>query len=163
MIKQKLQDELKAALKAGDPARRLTIGMVLSAIKNRELEKRNKLSKTGVQIQDLDAQSALTDDETVEVIAMEVKKRKEAFEIYSQNNRTDLAEKEKTELVVLMEFLPQQLSEDEIRAEVKKAIDEVKPQSIKDMGKVVGLVMPRVKGKADGQTISRIVKEELAR
>ncbi|MDP2629224.1 MAG: GatB/YqeY domain-containing protein [Candidatus Harrisonbacteria bacterium] len=162
MLKERLQDELKAALKSGDSTRRLTVGMVLSAIKNRELEKRNKLSKTGVQIQDLDAQSTLTDDETLEVIAMEVKKRKEAFDIYTQNSRADLAEKEKTELNVLLEFLPEQMSEDEVRTEVKQAISQANPQGLKDMGKVISQVMAKVKGRADGQMVSRIVKEELS-
>ncbi|MBX4211362.1 MAG: GatB/YqeY domain-containing protein [Candidatus Yanofskybacteria bacterium] len=160
-LKQQLQDELKAALKAGDANRRLTIGMVLSAVKNKELEKRNKISKAGVDPSQLDAQSALTDDEAIDVVQNEVKKRREALEMYTQNSRADLADKEKAELNILMAFLPQQLSEDEIRTHVKAVIAEVQPQGIKDMGKVIGQVMPRIKGQADGQVVSRIVKEEL--
>jgi len=161
MLKEKLQEELKTALKSGDTNRRLTIGMVLAAVKNKELDKRNKLSKTGIDMAQLDTQSALTDDEAMEVIQSEVKKRREALEVYTQNTRADLAEKEKSELDILMTFLPQQLSDDEVRAHVKAVILEVKPQGIKDMGKVIGQVMNRVRGQVDGQAVSRIVKEEL--
>jgi len=161
MLKEKLQEELKTALKSGDTNRRITIGMVLAAVKNKELDKRNKLSKTGIDMAQLDTQSALTDDEAMEVIQSEVKKRREALEMYTQNARADLAEKEKSELDILMTFLPQQLSDDEVRAHVKAVILEVKPQGIKDMGKVIGQVMNRVRGQVDGQAVSRIVKEEL--
>ncbi|SRR6266498_280680 len=162
MLKDKLQDELKTSLKSGDSVRRLTLGMVLAAVKNKELEKRNKLSKTGVAPDQLESQSVLNDDEVLEVVASEVKKRKESIETYTKGDRPELAEKEQTELQILMELMPQQLSEEEVRAEVKKTIAAVKPQGVKDMGKVIGQVMPHLKGRADGQTVSRIVKEELS-
>jgi len=160
MLKEKIQADVKEALKAGDSKKRTVLNSLLSAIKNRELEKRSKFSKTGAT-NDLENASLINDEEAVEVISSEIKKRKEAIETYAQAGRPELAAQEQEELAVLMQYMPEQISDDAIRTEVKTAIETVHPQGPKDMGKVIGAVMPKVKGRADGQAVSRIVKEEL--
>ena len=162
MLKEKLQSEVKDALKSGNAQKRLTLGMVLSAVKIKELEKRNKLSKTEIDTVKLESQSKLSDEEIIDVLSSEVKKRKEAIDQYEKGGREELAQKERDERKVLMEYMPEQISEDMVRAEVKKAISEIGVKDIKEMGKVIGAVMSRVKGKIDGQTVSKIVKEELS-
>ena len=145
MLKEKLQNDMKEAMKAGDALRRMVLSLVLSAVKNKEIEKRSKL----------------THEEIIDAISSEVKKRKESIESYEKGGREELAQKERDELKVLMEYMPEQMSEDEIRTEAKKAIAETGAKEIKEMGKVLGVLMPNLKGRADGQTVSRIVKEEL--
>lgn len=160
MLKETIQADVKAALKAGDAKKRTVLSSLLSAMKNRELEKRSKLSKAGTE-GDLETASMITDEEAIEVISSEIKKRKESIETYTAAGRPELAADEQAELALLMQYMPEQISEDAIRAEVKNAIEQVHPQGIKDMGKVIGAVMPKVKGRADGQLVSKIVKEEL--
>lgn len=160
-LKEKLLQDVKEALKAGDAEKRMVLNMALNAIKNKELEKRGKLSKTEKDTSKLEEESQLTDEEIVEVLSSEVKKRKEAAESFIQGGRPELAEKEKKEAEILAVYLPEQVSEEEIRAEVKKAIEETGAASVKDMGKVIGAVVAKLKGRAEGQVISRIVKEEL--
>lgn len=150
------------AMKAGDAIKRSTISLMLSVIKNRELEKRGRLAKSGTELSRIEAASELTDEEIIEAIGSEMKKRKESITTYEQASRPELAEKERVELAILMTYMPAQMSEDEIRAAVKQAISQVHPAGIKDMGKVLGHLMPQVKGKADGQIVSAIVKEELS-
>lgn len=162
MLKEKLKEDLKTAMKAGDVAKRLTISLMLSVIKNRELEKRGRLAKSGTELSKIETASELTDDEVIEAISSEVKKRKESIMTYEQANRPELAKKEQEELAILMAYMPPQMSEDEIRVMVKQAISQVHPSGIKDMGKVLGHLMPQVKSKADGQVVSTIVKEELS-
>ena len=145
MLKKRLQDDIKTALKSGDKQRRMTLGMVIAAIKNKEIEKRGELSE----------------EEIVAVIASEIKKRRDAVVQYEKGGRPELAEQEKQEMNILMGYMPEQMSEDEIRAEVKKVISEMGAKDIREMGKVIGAVMPKLKGKADGQTVSKIVKEGL--
>lgn len=151
MLKEKLQAEMKEAMKAGNATKRMVLSLVQSAIKNRELQKRAKSGQT----------EELNDEEVLEVIASEVKKRKESVESYEKGGRDELAQKERDELNILMGYLPEQMSEEEIKVEVKKAVAETGAKDIKEMGKVLGTLMPRLKGRADGTTVSRIVKEEL--
>ncbi len=160
-LKQTIQDDVKAALKAGDSQKRTVLGMLLSSMKNKELEKRNKLSKTGTATDQLEIASQLTDDEAMDVLRTEIKKRKESITTYEQGGRPELAETEKQELALLMKYMPEQMSEDQVRTIVKEVLAGMPGMTIKDMGKVVGHVMSRVKGKTDGSTVSRIVKEEL--
>jgi len=147
MLKDKINEDVKSALKAGDANRRMVLSLVLSAVKNKEIEKR----------------SELTDEEIISVISSEVKKRKESIESYEKGGRQEMAQKEKGELAILMEYMPEQMSDDDIRTEAKKAILESGVTDIKQVGKVLAVLMPKVKGKADGQTVSRIVKEELSK
>ena len=147
MLKEKLQQEMKDALKSGNSQKRTLLGMVLSAVKNKEIEKRSELN----------------DDDVVAVIASEIKKRKDATEQYEKGGRPELAEGERKEAEMLMIYMPEQMSEDDVRAEVKKTISEIGAKDMKEMGKVIGAVMVKVKGKADGQMVSRMVKEELSK
>lgn len=148
-------------MKSGDQIKRLLLGMVLTAVKNRELSKRSQLSKTITDSTELEKQSRLNDDEVLAVIAGEVKKRKESIEQFSAGHRPELAEKEKAEMELLLKYLPTQLSDDAVRAEVGKVISETGAENIKALGKVMSQVMARLKGRADGNTVSRIVKEQL--
>ena len=163
MLKERLKKEQKTALKSGDTVRRTLIGMVMTSIKNKEIEKRTKLSKTINDPAQLDTESQLTEDEMIDVIASEVKRRKDSIVEFKKGGRPELAEAEKAEADMLMAYLPEQLSDDQVREIVKKAIADTGATEAKDMGKVIGAVMPQVKGKADGSRVSAIVKEELAR
>ncbi len=135
--------------------------MAMNAIKNKELEKRQKLSKTIDDPVELDKQSLLDDEEIIEVIGSEIKRRKDSITSYKDGGRPELAEQEEREATILVKYMPEQLSEEEIEKEVKNTISEVGASSIKDMGKVIGAVMSKIKGKADGQVVSQIVKKEL--
>ena len=163
MLKEKLQQDLKDALKSGNSQKRTLIGMVLSAVKNREFDKRAKLSKTEPDSAKLDELSKLNDEEVTETISTEIKKRKDSAEQFEKGGRPELAEGERKEIETLIAYMPEQMSEEEIRREVKQAIGETGAKDIKEMGKVLGLLMSKVKGKADGQLVSQIVKEELAK
>src|SRR3989338_530093 len=163
MLKEKLQQDLKDALKSGESEKRVLLGMVLSAVKNREFEKRSKLSKTETDITKLEEGSRLNDEEITEVLSSEIKKRKEAVESFTRGGRQDLAEKEEKELAVLMDYMPEQISEDVVREIVKKTLSDLGLKDLKDMGKAIGAVMAQVKGKADGTAVSRIVKEEMGK
>ena len=162
MLKEKLQSDVKKALKAGNSQKRTLLGMVLASVKNREFDKRAKLSKSESDAAKLDDMCKLNDEEVLETISSEIKKRKDSVEQFQKGGRPELAEQEKQEIDMLMAYMPEQMSEEQVRAEVKKAIAETGAKDIKEMGKVVGAVMPKVKGKADGQMVSRLVKEMLS-
>ena len=151
MLKDKLSEDIKNALKTGDAMKRMVLGLLQSAIKNKELQKRAKSGK----------EEELNDEEVLDVIVSETKKRKESIESYEKGGRDELAQKERDELAILMGYMPEQISEDGIRIEVKKAIAETGADNIKEMGKVLGILMPRLRGRADGQTVSRVTKEEI--
>lgn len=159
MLKEKLQADVKEALKSGNAEKRMVLGMVLSAVKSRELDKRGRLSKSEPDAAKLEEAMKLNDEEIIEVLSSEIKKRKDSIEQYMNGGRPELAEKEKSEMTMLMDYMPEQMSEDAIR--------QIVVETIKDMGlpaqagKVIGAVMAKVKGKADGQTVNRLVKEEL--
>ncbi len=146
MLKEQLQQDLKNALKSGDSKKRMVLGMVMSVIKNKEIEKRGQLSE----------------EDIIAVVSSEIKKRRDSVEQYEKGGRPELAEQEKKEAEMLMAYMPEQMSEDEIRAEVKKVIGETGAKDMKEMGKVIGAVMAKVKGKAAGQMVTQLVKEELA-
>ena len=112
MLKEKLTQDLKEALKSGNAKKRLVVGMVLNSVKNRELQKRAKSGK----------EEALNDEEILEVIASEVKKRKESIESFKAGGREELAQNEKEELDILMTYMPEQMSEDAIREEVRQTL-----------------------------------------
>lgn len=147
MLKEKLQQDIKDALKSGDSKKRMVLGMVLAAIKNKEIEKRGELS----------------DDNMIAVIASEIKKRKDSVEQFEKGGRPELAEGERKEAEMLMAYMPEQMSEEDIRTEIKKTIAEMGVKDVKEMGKLIGAVMAKVKGKADGALVSKIVKELLSK
>ena len=163
MLKEKIQKDLNDALKSGEQVKRLVLGTLLSVIKNKELEKRTKLSKSVNDMAELEKQSILTDDEVVQAIASEIKKRKESVELYRQGAREELAQKEEVEIKILQDYMPEQLSEDKIREEVVAAIKSTGAAGPQDMGKVIGAVVGKFKGQVDGGTVSKIAKELLAK
>lgn len=145
MLKEKIQQDIKDALKSGNSQKRMVLGMVMSAVKNKEIEKHGEL----------------TDEDIIAVVSSEIKKRKDSVEQFEKGGRPELAEQEKEEIKVLMEYMPEQMPEEQIREEAKKAIAETGAKDIKEMGKVLGVLMPKLKGRADGQLVSQIVKELL--
>ena len=147
MLKEKIQQDVKDALKSGNSKKRMVLGMVLSAIKIKEIEKH----------------SELTDDEVMAVISSEIKKRKDSVVQYEKGGRPELAEGEKQEIDMLMVYMPEQMSEEDVRKEVKKTIAETGVKDVKEIGKIIGAVMAKIKGKAEGQLVSRLVKEELSK
>lgn len=167
MLKEKLQNDLNLALREKDELRRVVLSSLVAAIVNKEKEKRTKLSKTTQDVAKLEKLSILTDDEIIEVISSEVKKRKEAIEQYKAGDRQELANKEKKELDILLSYMPEQMDEEKIRDVVKSVISElgIEKDSVeggKNIGKVMAEVMKKIKGKAEGGIVSKIVKEELS-
>lgn len=143
--KAQLQAELKEAMKSKDNDRRNVIRLVQSAIKQEEV----------------DSGKSLDEDAVIVVIQKEAKKRREAISDYEKADRADLAAEEQKELDILEDFLPKQLSHEEVEVIVKEVIAETGAESQKDMGKVMGPVMARVKGVADGKMVNQIVREQL--
>ena len=139
----RLTEELKEALRAGNHTKLSVIRLLKSSIKNREIEK----------------MAPLTDEEVIDIIMAALKQRRESIEQFQKGGREDLVQKEKSELEVLQTFLPQQLSEEELVGEVQAVIREVGASSPKDMGKVMKILMVRLKGRAEGAKVSSLVKE----
>jgi uncharacterized protein YqeY len=137
---------MKTAMRAKDSARLSTIRLLLSGIKQREVDERKEL----------------TDTDVVAVIEKMIKQRRESIAQYEQAARKDLADVEKFELQVLSGYLPQQMSEAEVSRAVDAAVSEAKPTGIKDMGKVMALLKPRLAGRADMQKVSALVKTKLS-
>jgi len=160
-IKAQLKEDQKTALKSGDSAKRTLIGMVMTSIRNKEIEKRSKLSKTISDPAELDSQALLTNEEAIDVIASEVKRRKDSISEFEKGGRPELAEGEKKEVEMLMPYLPEQISDDELRQVVRAVVSKFGSASLKDMGKIIGIVMGQVKGHAAGDRVSAMVKEEL--
>ena len=144
-LKDQLTEAMKEAMKAKQVDRLSTIRQLRSAIKNKEIELGRELD----------------DDAVISVIGTLVKQRREAAQMYRDNARPELADKEEAELAVLQEYLPAQLSEDEVRAVVAAVVAEVGATSLKDLGKVMPQVMARTKGAAEGKLVSRLVRELL--
>lgn len=149
MLKQKIQNDMKAAMLTKDEARLSAIRMLKSALQYFEIAKGG-------------AGYEATDEDVLDVIGKEVKKRRESIEMYEKGGRKDAAESEKKELELLQSYLPKQMSEDEIRTIVKEAIASTGAVTIQDMGKVMSSIMPKTKGKAENSIVSKIVKEELS-
>ena len=164
-LKQKIQADLTKAVKKGDEITRSTLRFLSAVILNKEKEKRYKISKEkptlGVE-RELIERSNLTDEEIIEVISSEIKKRKEAILEFEKGKREDLAKNERAEIKILESYLPEQLSEEEIKKLASEIIEKTGAKEIKDMGKVMGELMAKVKGRADGSLVSKIVKELLS-
>jgi uncharacterized protein YqeY len=145
-LADRLQSDLKDAMRAHDELRRDTLRMVLSAVQNQEKQ----------------ARRPLTDDEFVVVLTREVKTRRESIDAYQKADRQDLADKERAEVAIISVYLPEPLSQAELRAMVRAAIAESGATSARDLGKVMGLLAPRTRGRADGREVSAMVGQELA-
>lgn len=144
-IQEKLVIDMKESMKSGEKLRLSTIRMIRSGLKNAEIAKGGDLSE----------------DDIMGVLAGEARRRKEAIDEYEKAGRDDLASKERQELVIVQEYMPEQMSEDEIEALIREAINETGADSKKDMGRVMGKVMPQVKGKADGRLVNEITSRLL--
>ena len=139
----RLQQDMNTARKAQDKARTLLLGTILSDVKNRRIELRRDPN----------------DDEVLDVVRKGIKRRRESVEMYASAKRDDLAEKERAEIALLEGYHPPQVSDDELRAAVRAAIDG----GASNIGGVMGAVLPRFKGRAEGSTISAIAREELGK
>lgn len=160
-LKSKINEEINSALKSGTNDVTLTLRFLMSVIKNNELIKRSKLAKGGKSGEDLVKLSELTDEETISVILGEIKKRKESITQYEAGGRGELAKKETAELEILKKYVPEEMSENELRSIIKKKIAEMGEISIKDFGKIMGFVMAEVKGRVNGDAVKKIIEEEL--
>ena len=144
--KESLQDSLKDALRAGDATRKATLRMALAAVHNAEIEKRGELQEPDV----------------LTILQKEVKSRRETAEEARQAGRQDIAEQAEQEIAILEEFLPKPLSREELVELARQAISEVGATSPREMGQVMKVLMPRVKGRADGSEVSQVVRQLLA-
>ncbi len=164
MLKEEIRQNLNKALKKKKELEVSVLRLINAAIFNIEKEKRYKISKEKPKAkeEDLEKESQLADEEVIEVISSEVKKRRESIELFGKGERMDLVEKETKEKEILEKYLPEQLSEEEIKKLVQEAIGKTGAKEMRDFGKVMAELMPQVKGKADGSLVSRIVKELLA-
>ncbi len=152
--KKKIKEDLNLSLKEEKSLEVSVLRQVLAAVLNKEKEKKFQTKEKG----DLE----LAEEELIEVISSEAKKRKESIEAFEKGKRKDLAEKEKKELQVLEKYLPEQLSQQEIIQLVKDAIKKSKAEDIKEMGKIMAEIMPQIKGRADGGSVSKIVRDLLS-
>lgn len=146
--KEKIAADLKEAMKAGDTLKRDTLRLIDSAIKNAEIEKQKR-------------ETGLSDEEVLDVISKAVKQRLDSIRQFEEGGRADLAEKEKVELEILKPYLPEQLSEDEIKSIISEVISAMGANGLADLGKVMGQAMSKMKGKADGNIVRELTKEML--
>ena len=165
MLKQKIQQESTEALKSGEQFVLGVLRMLLASILTKEKDKRYKISKEKPEATDetLIKESELTDEQILEVVSSEIKKRKDAITLYTQGHRPELAEREAKEVEVLKKYLPEQLSAEDIKKLVQESIAKTGAKEMKDMGKVMADLNPKVKGKVDGGEVSKIVKELLSK
>lgn len=144
-LKQKLQEDLKSSMKNKDTIKKSVITLIRSSIKQYEVDNRVELK----------------DDEIVDLIAKQLKQTRDSREEFAKAGRDDLVSKAEAEIEVLKEYLPQQLSEEELNEIVISTISEVGATSMKDMKKIMTSIMPKVKGRADGKLINELVKKNL--
>lgn len=145
-LEEKINEEMKKAMKASDKIRLQTLRSIRSAI--------IEFNKSG-------ATEPMTEEQEMDILMKQAKKRRDAIDLYKQGKRQDLVDKETAELEIISEFLPKQMAEEEIAEAVRKVIVNTGASSMKDMGKVMGIVMKQLKGKADGNMVKDIVKKEL--
>lgn len=145
MLKQRIQDDMKSAMKGGDKARLGVIRLLLAAIKQREVDERIELG----------------DEQILAVLDKMVKQRRDSISQYEQAGRAELAEQEAFEISVLQDYLPAALSEAEIDALIGEAIQATGAESLRDMGKVMGQLKPKMQGRADMGAVSALIKQRL--
>lgn len=144
-LKAKLQEDLKLAMKNKDTVKKSVVTLIRAAIKQQEVDTRVELD----------------DDAIIDVITKQLKQRRDAMTEFAKASRDDLVQEAEAEIEVLMEYLPQQLSKEELNEIVKETISEVGATSMKDMKKIMTSIMPKVKGRADGKLINELVKKNL--
>ena len=143
---EQFQIDLKQAMKSGDKVRLATLRLLMAAIKNRQIDKGG----------------ALDDAEALDVVRLATKQRREAIAFARQYAREDIAQQEERELAILETYLPEQLNTDDLVQRIDAVIQELRATSDKDLGRVMRALMPAVKGRADGNTVNRLVRERLA-
>ncbi|AZR73166.1 glutamyl-tRNA amidotransferase [Anoxybacter fermentans] len=146
-LKDELLEDMKIAMKQKDKERLSVIRMARAAIKNVEIDKRKDL----------------TDEEVIEILAKEVKSRRDAITEYEKAGRDDVVQKLQQEIEILSKYLPRQLTREELEVLVNEVVAQVNATSLKDMGKVMGAIMPKVKGRADGKLVNQLVREKLSK
>lgn len=149
-LKDQIGEDIKTAMKAKDKIRLETVRSIKKVI----LEKESELRAKG--------QDSLTPEQEIEVLSQQAKQRRDAIEQYLKANREDLVEKEQAELAIIETYLPEQLSEEELEQIVDQVITQVEAKTAKDLGKVMGVAMKQLKGKADGKKIQELVKSKLS-
>jgi len=146
-LQEKLDQDLKQAMKAGDEVTKRTLRSVKTAVMVTQKEKDNQ---------------PLSDDEVIAVIRKQAKQRQDSIVAFTEGGRSDLAESEQAELAVLESYLPAQMDEEQIRQQAMAVISEVNATSMRDMGKVMSTLMPQLQGQADGRLVNQIVRELLS-
>ncbi|HWI41814.1 MAG TPA: GatB/YqeY domain-containing protein [Verrucomicrobiae bacterium] len=145
-LRDRLTDEMKTAMKSREEARLSAIRLIRASVKNREIEQKKELDDAGI----------------TEIIGTLVKQRRESIRMFSEAARHDLVEKEEKELAILLDFLPTQLSAEELAGIVDQVVAETGAAGAADIGKVMKVLMPRVAGRADGREVSDLVRRKLS-
>jgi uncharacterized protein len=145
MLFEDLHTQIIAAMKAGDQLRVSTLKLLLSEIKNYQID-----------------HPQMTHEEEMTIVKKEAKKRKDSILAYQNAGRAELADKEQAELVILQEFMPDEMGEEELSAIVDQVIAEAKPQGLQEMGKIIGIVMQKAQGRADGSMVATLIKQKLS-
>lgn len=144
-LKDKLMEDLKSSMKDKNKVKKDVVTMIRAAVKQKEVDERVEMDDEGI----------------IDIISKQVKQKKDAIEDFKKGERDDLVQLTETEVNILLEYLPEQLSDEELAELVKAAIAEVGATSMKDMGKIMGNLMPKIKGKADGSAVNKIAKDYL--
>jgi uncharacterized protein YqeY len=145
-LKKRITDDMKSAMRAKNKERLMTIRLVLAVIKQQEV----------------DTQEAVDDQAVLAILDKQVKQRRDSIAQYDKAGRDDLADQERNEMVILQEYLPEQLTDSEIDALIQQAIDTTGASAMSDMGKVMGFITPKAKGRADMGKISGLIKSRLS-
>ena len=164
MLKELIQQDFKEAFKNQEKARLSVLKMLRADLVKKQQDKRYQLKKENQELEgeDLEKQSILTEEEVLGVIISKIKRSKDSIASFEQGGRAELAESEREEIKVLQKYLPEQLSEEEVRNIVKGVIAKVGAESMKDIGRVMAELMPKVKGKTEGDLVIKIVRENLS-
>lgn len=149
-IKEQLNEKIKESMKAGTPDRTNILRLAMNAINNRQVENRGK----GIE-------GELGDEEVIDVLMKEVKRRNESATVYAEAGRQELADVELAEIAIFKEFLPEELSTEELDVIVTDAIAKTEAKELKDMGKVMAEINPQIKGRADSKMVSDMIKSKM--
>lgn len=144
-MRNQILEDLKTAMKAQDKE-------VLTVI---------RMLKGAIQMEELNTKKELSDEEVISIVSKQIKTRKESIIEFEKGSRQDLIDKTQSEIEILEKYLPEQLSEEEVNSIIEEAFNEIKPESMKDMGKLMGYLNPKLKGRCDMGNVSKIIREKL--
>jgi len=144
-MRNQILEDLKTAMKAQDKE-------VLTVI---------RMLKGAIQMEELNTKKELSDEEVISIVSKQIKTRKESIVEFEKGSRQDLIDKTQSEIEILEKYLPEQLSEEEVNSIIEEAFNEIKPESMKDMGKLMGYLNPKLKGRCDMGNVSKIIREKL--